>query len=273
MKIPVGEFNNSENEFFKNTLILNAVDEPLTTLRDNKTYLMMKEIGKIDVALGALDKTIKNIYIDVKLKVDKSTYDMWMNRVNSASNSFKKLYSDANNSLYNHFYKMSGIENNAWTNILSDVEWLKNNVFVKCERNMCKECKNCSALNMGIVSDRDKAGNKSELKESENVQDFVEGFEEDDLSNFFKIKGNNGKRCNNNGETNDVNTKRKKGIQGDGENIIEEQTATGSAAYEDISDDESAMIDDILLQNVDDEVGTVDLNPFNEFIEKYVNDK
>lgn len=80
-----------------------------------------------------MDKTIKNIYIDVKSRMNESTYDLWIKRVSSVSKRLKKLRSDANNSLYNHFYKMSGIEDNAWMNILSDVEWLKDNVVVKCE--------------------------------------------------------------------------------------------------------------------------------------------
>lgn len=273
MKIPAGEFDKSENEFFKNILKLNAVDEPLNRLGDDKKELMTKEIKKIEVTLEALNKTIKNIYVDVKSRMNEISYDMWINRVKSVSNKFKKLYSDTNNSLYNHFYKMSWIENNAWMNILSDVEWLKVNVLAKCEGGICKECSNCGALNMSSVSDRDKTVNKSKMQKSENVRDFVEGFEEGDLLNLFKIKGNNGKRCNSeNDENKDYNKeiKRKKVEQDDGKDVFKEQIAENNAEYDDISEDESGMIDNILLQRVDDEVGVVDMNQFNEFIEKFV---
>lgn len=156
MKISFGEFKTIEQEFLKRSL-QNEGNISTEELFKEKEKSMQKEIKILENALVGLSHTINSVKSDVKSRINKENYGVWLRRITKISDRFKGLYSEINNDQYNHGYKMSKKYGNAWNNILHEVQWTKTNV-----------CNLYANL-----------GNMSEVTKN------VEGFQEGDLSTLF----------------------------------------------------------------------------------------
>lgn len=221
-------------------------------VQGSKTEAIKKELECTKKTLGPLQKTIENIKVDVKSRVNGRVYDMWWNRIDHISKRFMKLYSDESNELYDNWCKMTRLHNEAWGGILSDIKWIKKQVFV----------------------------------EVQDVSTLVEGFREGDLESLFnedpKMSENEMKRRSNVEEGHESSKRFKEGKQQSAgtsskkrntESMMKNDLANDSEKwdekYEEISsEDEADVMNDVLLKN-DYEVGNVEMDAFADMMDKY----
>lgn len=252
INITFGDFKTIEKEFLGNSMN-SQMEKQVEKLYEQKLSTMEKELKRTETSLDAIQKTINNIKLDIKSKTNDRGFTMWLKRIEGISKRFKIMYSDECNSLYNHAYKLFKTNKNAWDYILNDIQWLQNNVFIMHDpiETLVEGFNEGDLTNMFSLK-TENANEKGNLKRSKDEKEGPSSM----CQGFKKLKKNEGKEkgnSSNNNEKENNTTRRmkengKKG--GHGGPSIKKVLAT-------------------ITNNVD-EVGTVDMDGFEEFVGRFM---
>lgn len=250
-KIYVGDFKNLENEF------MNSREENrFERFNEQRENLVKKQINQIKISLNSLDKTILSMKREVQSEFDGSSYSVWSKRIYAISSRFKTMFSDINNDLYNHLYRTSKKAEISWKNISNDIQRLNDNMHPNLTKsNACTSCDKAQNSNHGLPASTTKNSKVNVEEEFQRGDDFLKGIDLQKL--FSETCGNafNNKRSPIEPLANE-NRKKMKPTTDDGFETISDN---------EFSEGESTMINGMLLI---DEVGSVDMDDFNDLINR-----
>lgn len=107
----------------------NSPDEKkkiLATLKSDMAISMEKEIKQLEYQSGSLEKTINTLKGRVREESTGDDYKKWLKHIDEVAKKLKQKYSNENNGKYNHYYRMNKNYGNIWENIVCEVNYISN---------------------------------------------------------------------------------------------------------------------------------------------------
>lgn len=99
--VAIGSFKNLNNQLIKNYTNGKIDTDALTGKYKECTVEAMKnELNDLKADMTALDKTIGNLRMEAKSKLDAVSYENWKKIIHEASVDYTKLFSESNDSLF-----------------------------------------------------------------------------------------------------------------------------------------------------------------------------